>query len=102
MADDLTLFVLLLIDGDLIVGDVTDDDVVDGDVSGGDMVNGDMTGVGTVVHTLLLLVLVELEPDELLVLELILRSLLKAPILETGGLEEFVVGNFDCCDSGAA
>ena len=66
-------------------------------------VSGVVVGVVTVVQTLLVLVLLPTdEPEELLVLELNLRSLPKAPILDNGGLEASDAVNIESRDSGAA
>ena len=61
-------------------------------------VEGGVVGVVAIVHKLLLRVLSAFEDadEEPLVLELIFRSLLKAPILEMGGLEASKNGT---CDS---
>ncbi|KAI7254469.1 hypothetical protein KC335_g14416 [Hortaea werneckii] len=69
------------------------------------MERGEVAGlVGAVWHKLLLRVLLPVEGsvEEPLVLELIFRSLLKAEMLLTGGLEGTTIGAFDTCDSGAA
>lgn len=61
-------------------------------------VEGGVVGQVVIVHILLLLVLLSLEDadDEPLVLELSFLSLLKAPILEMGGLD---ASNRGICDS---
>ena len=60
-------------------------------------------GLVGAVHQLLLLEVLPLEdPEEPLVLELSLRSLLKAPRLEIGGLEVRENGAWARRDSGAA
>ena len=65
--------------------------------------SGGVIGVVAFVQTLFLLVLLPTEQaEELLVLELHLRSLWKAFTLETGGLELEIDGLLACCDSGAA
>ena len=67
-------------------------------------VDGGVIGLVSTVHKELFLVLLPVEDvvDELLVLELILRNLLKAPLLEMGGLVTNDKGVWDSCDSGAA
>ena len=67
-------------------------------------VEGGVIGLVATVHTLLFLVLLLFDdPDEEpLVLVLNLRSLLKAPMLESGGLDARVKGTCESWDSGAA
>ena len=65
--------------------------------------SGGVIGAVAVVQTLFLRELLPTEQvEELLVLELHLRSLWKAFTLETGGLELEIDGVLACCDSGAA
>ena len=64
---------------------------------------GGVIGAVTFVQTLFRRVLLPIEQaEELLVLELNLRSFWKAFALETGGLELKIDGLLACCDSGAA